>query len=198
MRLFRPLLEAAFMLVVLLGLGRWAWRLFSRKTTVYRVTTARQLALLTWPLLAVGAGLAAAGPGLLGPTAAEQWLAWGILLVVLALAAPALLLHLRYYTLNAATTLLFKPLEGQLHVLLDGVLAYDPARQGWPGPGPVEWVRCRWPGVFWQPYEYLRLPLPQGDILLTSLMLPDMQPLVKYLRHFGVPVVEQRRGWAWA
>ena len=195
MRLFRPLLEAAFMLIVLLGLGRWAWRLFSRKTTVYRVTAARQLALLAWPLLAVGAGLAAAGPNLLGPTAAEQWLAWGILLAVLALAAPALLLHLRYYTLNAATTLLFKPLEGQLHVLLDGVLAYDPARQGW--PGPVVWGRCRWPGVFWQPYEYLRLPLPQGDILLTSLMLPDMQPLVGYLRHFGVPVVEQRRGWAW-
>ena len=72
--------------------------IFSKKTTIYRPTTARQLALLTWPLLAVGAGLAAAGPGLLAPTAAERWLAWGLLAAVLALAAPALLLHLRDQT----------------------------------------------------------------------------------------------------
>jgi hypothetical protein len=51
--------------------------------------------------------------------------------------------------------------------------------------------------VFWRRYEYLRLPLPQGDVLLTSLLLPDMHPLVRYLRHFGVEVVERRRAWAW-
>lgn len=197
MKVLRSLLEVALTLVVLLGLARWATGLFSKKTTVYRPTTARQLALLTWPLLAVATGLAAAGPGLLAHTTAERWLAWGLLLAVLALAAPALLLHLRYYTLNAATTLVFNPLEGRLQVALDEVLAYDPARQGWPGPGPIEWSRCRWPGVFWRRYEYLRLPLPQGDILLTSLLLPDMLPLVRYLRHFGVEVVERRRPWAW-
>lgn len=197
MKVLRSLLEVALTLVVLLGLARWATGLFSKKTTVYRPTTARQLTLLTWPLLAVATGLAAAGPGLLAHTAAERWLAWGLLLAVLALAAPALLLHLRYYTLNAATTLVFNPLEGRLQVALDEVLAYDPARQGWPGPGPIEWSRCRWPGVFWRRYEYLRLPLPQGDILLTSLLLPDMLPLVRYLRHFGVEVVERRRPWAW-
>jgi hypothetical protein len=197
MKFLRSLLEVALTLVVLLGLARWATGLFSKKTTVYRPTTARQLALLTWPLLAVATGLAAAGPGLLAHTATERWLAWGLLLAVLALAAPALLLHLRYYTLNAATTLVFNPLEGRLQVALDEVLAYDPARQGWPGPGPIEWSRCRWPGVFWRRYEYLRLPLPQGDILLTSLLLPDMLPLVRYLRHFGVEVVERRRPWAW-
>jgi len=197
MRLLRPLFEAAVVLVVALGLARWALSLFSKKTTVYRPTVARQLSLLTWPGLAVGAGLVAAGPGLLAPTAAERWLAWGLLLAVLALAAPALLLHLRYYTLNAATTLAFDPAQGRLQVALDEVLAYDPGRQGWPGPGPVEWSRCRWPGVFWRRYEYLRLPLPQGDIMLTSLMLPDMKPLVNYLRYFGVAVVERRRGWAW-
>ena len=130
--------------------------------------------------------------------AVERWLAWGLLLAVLALAAPALLLHLRYYTLKAATTLLFNPLEGRLQVALDEVRAYDPARQGWPGPEPVEWRRCRWPGVFWRRYEYLRLPLPQGDIILTSLVLPDMHLLVRYLRHFGVEVQEKRRAWAWA
>jgi len=197
MNILRSLLEAALTMVVLLGLARWALGLFGKKATVYRATPARQLALLTWPLLAVGTGLAAAGPGLLAATAAERWLAWGLLLAVLALAAPALLLHLRYYTLNAATTLVFDPLAGRLQVALDEVLAYDPARQGWPGPGPVEWSRCRWPGVFWRRYEYLRLPLPQGDIVLTSLVVPDMQPLVRYLRHFGVAVVEKRRPWAW-
>lgn len=197
MRILRSLLEVAFTLVVLLGLARWALSFFGKKTTVYRPTPARQLALLTWPLLAVGTGLAAAGPGLLADTAAERGLAWALLLAVLALAAPALLLHLRYYTFNATTTLIFNPLEGRLQVALDEVLAYDPARQGWPGPGPIEWSRCRWPGVFWRRYEYLRLPLPQGDIILTSLLLPDMHPLVRYLRHFGVEVVERRRAWAW-
>jgi hypothetical protein len=197
MRLLRSLLEAAVVLVVALGLLRWVLSIFSKKTTVYHPSVARQLTLLTWPLLAVGAGLAAAGPGLLAPTAAERWLAWGLLGAVLALAAPALLLHLRYYTLNAATTLVFDPAKGHLQVALDEVLAYDPARQGWPGPGPVEWTRCRWPGVFWRRYEYLRLPLPQGDIIITVLVLPSMQPLVHYLRYFGVEIVEKRRGWAW-
>jgi hypothetical protein len=197
MNFLRSLLEAALTMVVLLGLARWALGLFGKKATVYRATPARQLALLTWPLLAVGTGFATAAPGLLAPTAFERWLAWGLLLAVLALAVPALLLHLRYYTLNAATTLVFNPLEGHLQVALDEVLAYDPARQGWPGPGPVEWSRCRWPGVFWRRYEYLRLPLPQGDIVLTSLVLPDMHLLVRYLRHFGVEVTERRRAWAW-
>ncbi|MGI4873615.1 MAG: hypothetical protein ACRYFX_20855 [Janthinobacterium lividum] len=197
MKVLRSLLEVAVGLVVLLAVVRWLLRIFRKKTTTYQPSALHQTALLAWPLLAVGAGLAAAGPGLLATTASERWLAWGLLLAVLALAAPALLLHLRYYTLNAATTLLFSPLTGQFQVLLDNVLAYDPARQGWPGPAPVEWSRCRWPGVFWRPYEYLRLPLPQGDLLITSLVLPDMQPLVSYLRHFGVEVVERRRGWAW-
>jgi hypothetical protein len=197
MKVLRSLLEAAVVLAVALGVARWVLGIFSKKTTVYRPTPTRQVALLTWPLLAVGAGFAAAGPGLLAPTAAERWLAWGLLLAVLALAGPALALHLRYYTLNAATTLVFDPTGGRLQVALDEVLAYDPAHQGWPGPTPVEWSRCRWPGVFWRPYEYLRLPLPQGDIILTSLMLADMKPLVHYLRHFGVVVVERRRGWAW-
>jgi len=195
MNFLRSLLEAALTMVVLLGLARWALGLFSKKATVYRPTPARQLALLSWPLLAVGTGLATAAPGLVANTAFERWLAWALLLAVLALAAPALLLHLRYYTLNAVTTLVFNPLEGRLQVALDEVLAYDPARQGW--PGPVEWSRCRWPGVFWRRYEYLRLPLPQGDIILTSLVLPDMHLLVRYLRHFGVEVVERRRAWAW-
>ena len=195
MNVLRTLLEAAVTMVVLLGLARWALAFFGKKSTVYHSTPARQLALLTWPLLAVGTAFAAAGPGLLAPTPIERWLAWALLLAVLALAAPALLLHLRYYTLNAATTLVFNPLEGHLQVALDEVLAYDPARQGW--PGPVEWSRCRWPGVFWRRYEYLRLPLPQGDIVLTSLVLPDMHLLVRYLRHFGVEVQEKRRAWAW-
>jgi hypothetical protein len=197
MKVIRTLLEAAVVLVVLLGLARWVLGIFSKKTTVYHPTPTHQLALLSWPLLAVGAGLAAAGPGLFAPTATERWLAWGLLVAVLSLAGPALLLHFRYYTLNAATTLIFDAAAGRLQVGLDDVLAYDPATQGWPGPGPVEWGRCRWPGVFWRRYEYLRLPLPQGDIILTSLVLPDMQPFVRYLRYFGVPVEERRRGWAW-
>ena len=197
MKVLRSLFEATVVLVVALGLARWVVGIFSKKTTVYQPTATRQISLLTWPILTVVAGLIAAGPGLLAPTAAERWLAWGLLLAVLALAAPALLLHLRYYSLNAVTTLVFDPAAGRLQVALDNLLAYDPARQGWPGPAPVEWSRCRWPGVFWRRYEYLRLPLAHGDIILTSLVLPDMQALVRYLRYFGVEVVERRRGWAW-
>ena len=196
MRVLRSLLEAAIGLALVLAILRWVLGLFKRKTTLYRVTTTQQLSLLAWPLLAVAAGLVATGPNLLGGSAAERWLAWGVLAAVLALAAPALLLHARYYTRNAVTELLFIPTQGRLQVGLGGTLAYDAAR-GWPGPGPVEWHRCRWPGVFWRRYEYLRLPLPQGDIVLTSLMLPDMQPLVSYLREFGVQVEERKRGWAW-
>lgn len=197
MRVLRSLLEVAVALVLALAGLRWALGLFSRKTTRYRPTVTQQISLLAWPGLAIGAGLAAAGPNLLGGSAAERWLAWGLLGAVVALAAPALLLHLRYYTRNAATELLFVPTQGQLQVALHGTPAYDAGRQGWPGPGPVEWHRCRWPGVFWRRYEYLRLPLPQGDIVLTSLMLPDMHPLVSYLREFGVRVDEKNRAWAW-
>ncbi|RZK45564.1 MAG: hypothetical protein EOO59_20840 [Hymenobacter sp.] len=126
MKVLRSLLEAAVVLVVAMGLARWVLSIFSKKTTVYRPTTSRQLALLTWPLLAVGAGLAAAGPDLLATTAAERWLAWSLLAAVLALAAPALLLHLRYYTLNAATTLVGgvvgqRLVEGYLQVAFGGV-----------------------------------------------------------------------------
>jgi hypothetical protein len=137
MKVLRSLLEAAVVLVVALGLTRWLLSIFSKKTTVYRPTPTHQLALLSWPLLAVGAGLAAAGPGLLAATAAERWLGWGLLAAVLALAGPALLLHVRYYSLNAATTLVFDPTGGRLQVALDEVLAYDPAYQGWPGPTPA-------------------------------------------------------------
>ena len=155
MKVLRSLLEAAVVLAVALGVARWVLGIFSKKTTVYRPTPTRQVALLTWPLLAVGAGFAAAGPGLLAPTAAERWLAWGLLLAVLALAGPALALHLRYYTLNAATTLIFDPTGGRLQVALDEVLAYDPARQGWPGP------RAR--GVE---------PLPLARRILAALRVP--------------------------
>ena len=196
MKVLRSLLEAAVGLVLVLAVLRWVLGLFSRKTTLFRPTATQQVSLLAWPLLAVAAGLVATGPNLLAGSGAERALAWAVLLTVLGLAAPALMLHLRYYTLNAASELVFIPTQGRLQVGLHGVLAYDAAR-GWPGPGPVEWHRCRWPGVFWRRYEYLRLPLPQGDIILTSLMLPDMQPLVSYLREFGVAVQERKRVWAW-
>lgn len=197
MRVIRTLLEVAVGLVLALAGLRWVLSIFSKKTTRYRPTVVQQLSLLSWPVLAVAAGLAATAPNLLGGSAAERWLAWGVLAAVLALAAPALVLHLRYYTLNAATELLFIPTQGRLQVALHGVLAYDAGRQGWPGPGPVVWHRCRWPGVFWRRYEYLRLPQPQGDLILTSLLLPDIRPLVSYLREFGVVVVEKDQAWAW-
>ncbi|QKG53380.1 hypothetical protein [Hymenobacter sp. BRD67] len=112
MNLTRSLLEATVSLVVLMGLSRWVLGIFGKKATVFHATATRQLVLLTWPLLAVGTGFAAAGPGLLAPTAAERGLAWALLAAILALAVPALVLHLRYYTLNAATTLVFDPLGG--------------------------------------------------------------------------------------
>ena len=72
MNFLRSLLEAALTMVVLLGLARWALGLFGKKATVYHVTPARQLALLTWPLLAVGTGFATAAPGLLAATRSEE------------------------------------------------------------------------------------------------------------------------------
>ena len=54
---FRPLIEAAVVLFVVLGATRWVTGLFSKRTHVYQTMAARQMRLLFWPLLALGAGL---------------------------------------------------------------------------------------------------------------------------------------------
>ncbi|MEJ7659520.1 MAG: hypothetical protein WKG07_07810 [Hymenobacter sp.] len=196
MNVLRSLLEAAVVLVVALGLARWALAFLGRKLLS---TALPRPAAGPAHVAAAGGGhrphggrpqppgphrrRALAGLGRATGRAGPGRPRTG--------AVPALLHPERSH--DAA----FDPTGGRLQVALDEVLAYDPARQGWPGPAPVEWSRCRWPGVFWRRYEYLRLPLPQGDIILTSLVLSDMEPLVRYLRHFGVAVAERRRSWAW-
>lgn len=195
MKFLRPLLETALVLWAVLGLGRWVLGWLQKRRTAYHPTAARQLRLLTWPLLAVGTGLAAAGPGLLAATAYERWLGAGLLAAVVALALPALALHARYWALNGATTLVFEPRQSQLHLYAGPQLLYDLARHGW--PAQAEWVRSRWRGVFWRPYEYLRLRLPDGRALVVTSLLLDLAPLAAWLQRAGVPVREQPRGWAW-
>ena len=96
---FRPLLEVAVVLFVVLGAARWLSGLFAKRTQVYRATAARQLGRLFWPLLALGAGLSVLPTVAMGegPTSLFEWaLTGGFLLFTLLLSGPALLLHLRY------------------------------------------------------------------------------------------------------
>lgn len=191
---FRPLLEAAVVLFVVLGAARWVTGLFSKRTHVYQTTAARQMRLLFWPLLAVGAGLSAV-PAVAMDGADVSTFEWvltlGFLVFTLALSGPALLLHLRYWTLNHETTLLFQPNENRFEV-------YD-AGQRLPFErrdlAEIERVTCRARRTFWAKYDYLRLHLRDGRVIVLTALLTDLEPLASFLR--SVPTARRAQAWCW-
>lgn len=191
----RPLLEAAAVLLLLLGAARWLTGLFSKRTHVYQTTAARQLRLLFWPLLALGAGLSVLpAVAMSGPDTSQfEWvLTIGFLLFTLALSGPALLLHLRYWTLNRETTLVFQPSENRFEVYeASQRVAFerrDLAR--------MERVTCTARRTFWAKYNYLRLHLVDGRTIVLTSLLTDLEPVAVFLRN--VPTERRGKTWCWA
>ncbi len=194
--LLRPLLEFLAVLALGLGTARWVAGWFGRRTHTYRPTAARQLRLLAWPLLALGTGLSVVPALLMAPRSAasplEGALAAALVAVALALGAPALVLHLRYWALNHATVLVLQPKENRLEVYQHGQRLYFERRD----VARVQRVTCRARATFWAPYDYVRLLLHDGrEIVLTSL-LADLEPLALFLR--SVPTDRRAVAWAWA
>jgi hypothetical protein len=192
--ILRPLLEMALVLLLVLGAARWLTSLFTKRTPVYQLTAARQLRLLFWPLLALGAGLSVLPAVALGgqkTTAAEWLLAGGFVLFTLVLSGPALVLFGRYWVLNHETTLLFQPTDNVFEVYEAGQrMAFerrDLAR--------VERVTCRARRTFWAKYDYLRLHLTDGRVLVLTSVLTDLEPLAVFLRN--LPGDRRSRTWCW-
>lgn len=191
---FRPLLEAAVVVLLVLSAARWVTGLFALRTSIYRPTAARQLRLLFWPLLALGAGLSAVPAVALGGTPASsfEWaLTAGFGLFTLGLSGPALLLHGRYWVLNHETTLVFQPTENRFEVVEAGQRIAFERRD----LAAVERVTCRARRTFWARYDYLRLHLMDGRILVLTSLLMDLEPLAQFLR--SVPGERRSSPWCW-
>ena len=191
---FRPLLEAAVVLFVVLGAARWVTGLFSKRTHVYQTAAARQMRLLFWPLLALGAGLSVVPAVAMGGSEIStfEWLLTiGFLVFTLALSGPALLLHLRYWTLNHETTLVFQATENRFEVYEAGQrLPFE--RRDLTG---MELVTCRARRSFWAKYDYLRLHLRDGRVIVLTSLLTELEPLAVFLR--SVPTERRSRSWCW-
>ena len=191
---FRPLLEAAVLLLLGLGAARWLTGLFAARTHTYRTTAARQLRLLFWPLLALGAGLSTVpAVAMEGHSASvlEGWLAAGFGIFTLALSGPALLLHARYWLLNRETTLIFQPRENRFEVSQAGQQVPFAQRDLL----RVERVTCRARRTFWAPYDYLRMHLADGRVLVLTSLLTELEPLAVFLR--SVPTEQRATAWCW-
>ena len=193
--IFRPLLEIAAVLFLVLGAARWVTGLFSKRTHVYQTTAARQMRLLFWPLLALGAGLSVVPAVAMGGEPAASTFVWlltaGFVLFTLLLSGPALLLHLRYWTLNHETTLVFQPANNLLEVYEAGQRVAFERRD----LARIERVTCRARRSFWARYDYLRLHLQDGRIVVLTSLLTDLEPLATFLRN--VPTERRAVAWCW-
>ena len=191
---FRPLLEAAVGLLLVLGAARWLTGLFSKRTHVYQATAARQLRLLFWPLLALGAGLSVLPAVAMGEPKVSpfEWLLTaGFILFTLLLSGPALLLHLRYWTLNRDMALAFQPTENRFEVYEAGQRLPFERRD----LARVERVTCRARRSFWARYDYLHLHLHDGRVITLTSLLTELEPLAVFLR--SVPTERSSRYWCW-
>ncbi|HEX8504147.1 MAG TPA: hypothetical protein VF630_02180 [Hymenobacter sp.] len=190
----RPLLEAALVLLLVLGALRWVSGLFSKRSHVYQATAARQLRLLFWPLLALGAGLSVVPAVALGdrPASAFEWLlTGGFVLFTLVLSGPALVLHLRYWGLNHETVLVFQPTENRFEIYEAEQRILFAQRD----LVKVERVTCRARRTFWAKYDYLRLHLADGRVLVLTSLLTELEPLTTFLR--SVPTERRAVYWCW-
>ena len=190
----RPLLEVATVLLLLLGATRWLTGLFSKRTHTYHASATRQLRLLFWPLLALGAGLSVVPAVALGGPVASQFewlLTIGFVLFTVALSVPALLLHLRYWVLNRETVLVFQPTENRFEVYEAGQRVAFARRD----LARVERVTCRARRTFWAKYNYLCLHLADGRVIMLTSLLTDLEPLAVFLRN--LPIERRTAGWCW-
>lgn len=189
-----PLLEVALVLLLLLSGLRWVLSWFTRNTHTYALNASRQLRLAFWPLLALGAGLSVLPAVALAERAVSplEWgLAAGFLAATLALGGPALLLHLRYWQLNQATTLVFEPKQNRLEVYEAGQRQPFEKRD----LRQVERVTCRARRSFWVSYDYLRLHLADGRVLTLTSLLTNLDPVTEFLR--SAPTERRAVRWCW-
>ena len=190
----RPLLEVATVLLLLLGATRWLTGLFSKRTHTYHASATRQLRLLFWPLLALGAGLSVVPAVAMGGPAASQFewlLTIGFVLFTVAFSVPALLLHLRYWVLNRETVLVFQPTENRFEVYEAGQRVAFARRD----LARVERVTCRARRAFWAKYNYLCLHLADGRVIMLTSLLTNLEPLAVFLRN--LPIERRTAGWCW-
>lgn len=191
MKLIRPFLEMAVALALLLGAARLVTGIFQRRTHRYRLSAARQLRLATWPLLALSVALSVL-PMLDGVRSGlEMGLVLALLMLVAGVAGPALLLHARYYALNAGTELVFDPEANLLEVWEYGHQIPFAKRDLL----SVERVTCRAHRSFWHRYDYLRLHLASGQVLTLTSLLADLDPLTHFLS--SAPLSRQTKRWCW-
>ena len=191
---FRPLLEAAVVLFVVLGAARWVTGLFSKRTHVYQTTAARQMRLLFWPLLALGAGLSVLPAVAMGgtPTSGFEWtLTLGFMAFTLVLSGPALLLHLRYWGLNHDTILIFQPVDNRFEVYEAGQRLPFERRD----LARVERMTCSARRSFWAKYDYLTLHLHDGRSITLTALLTELEPLAVFLR--SLPTERRNSYWCW-
>ena len=59
----------------------------------------------------------------------------------------------------------------------------------------IERVTCRARRTFWARYDYLRLHLRDGRIIVLTALLTDLEPLASFLR--SVPTERRTRAWCW-
>ena len=190
----RPLLEVAVVLLGVLGAARWLTGLFAKRTHMYQATAARQLRLLFWPLLALGAGLSVLPAVAMGgaEVSSFEWLLTaGFVLFTLGLSGPALLLHLRYWLLSHGTALAFQPAANRFEVYEAGQRLPFERRD----LARVERVTCRARRSFWARYDYLRLHLHDGRVITLTSLLTELEPLAVFLRN--VPTDRTSRYWCW-
>ena len=125
-------------------------------------------------------------------SAFEWLLVSGLLGLTLALSGPALLLHLRYWLLNHETTLVFQPTENRFEVYEAGQRVAFAQRD----LARVERVTCRARRTFRARYDYLRLHLADGRVVVLTSLLTDLEPLMVFLR--SVPIERRAVAWCWA
>ncbi|MBU6119678.1 hypothetical protein [Hymenobacter siberiensis] len=191
---FRPLLEAAIVLFVVLGAARWVTGLFAKRTQVYQTTAARQMRLLFWPLLALGAGLSVLPAVAMSstPVSGFEWaLTLGFMAFTLGLSGPALLLHLRYWVLNHDTVLVFQPVDNRFEVYAAGQRLPFERRD----LACVEHMTCSARRTFWAKYDYLTLHLHDGRSITLTSLLTELEPLAVFLR--SLPTDRRIKAWCW-
>ncbi|MCC2546102.1 hypothetical protein LJY25_06575 [Hymenobacter sp. BT175] len=184
MKLFsvlRPLLEIGLAVFAIVFGLRFITNFFSRASRVHRPTFLRHFYLLFWPLLCLGVGLPFLGSFLYYGTLStfELVLLTLVAAVVLGFSVPALVLHLQYYALNRETTLVFDAKQNALEVY-EGRVRVPLARRDLVR---VEWVTCKSNRLFWSNYNYLRLHLSSGHVVVLTSLLTNLQPLAEFLRH---------------
>lgn len=178
-------------LAVLLAAARFLTGLFQRHTHRYRLGAARQLRLATWPLLTLSVGLSILPMLSNVHSGLEMGLVAGLLALIAGLAGPALLLHLRYMSLNSSTELVFNPENNLLEVWDNGQQIPFAKRD----LRAVERVTCSARHSFWRPYDYLRLHLADGRVVVLNSLLTDLDPLTRFLS--SAPLTKRSARWCW-